>query len=426
MSKPALEKPYSVLARKYRPQNFEDLIGQEPMVQTLANAFSSSRIAQAWMLTGIRGVGKTTTARILARALTYKTSEQDSPTTNCTELGENCKAIMSGTHIDVIEIDAASNTSVENIRDIIEKIKYRPLQARYKIYIIDEVHMLSTAAFNALLKTLEEPPTHVKFIFATTEIQKVPLTILSRCQRFDLRRIDTELLSKHLRNIVVKENVEAEDTALLLLAKAGDGSVRDSLSLLDQAIAYSNGKITENLVNNMLGLSSRTNIIELYKLIMQGNASQALILFNDLYNKGGLPVSILTELADFNHIVLQLKIINKWQNDKDLLAIEKEEGLLLADKLSVATIERSWRILQSGIIDTNNFFNAKQSADMIIIRLCYAATLPNMDNIAKIAPLLLDKAQDLEKKITTPKDIASQILALDPNVKITITERSNN
>lgn len=416
------KQDHKVLARKYRPQNFDDLIGQDHMVKTLENAFSSGRIAQAWMLTGIRGVGKTTTARILARALNYKTANCDTPTTNCQNLGENCMSIMAGNHIDVIEIDAASNTSVENIRDIIEKIRYRPLQARYKVYIIDEVHMLSTAAFNALLKTLEEPPEHVKFIFATTEIQKVPLTVLSRCQRFDLRRIDTEVLAKHLHNIVKKENISAEDNALILLARAGGGSVRDSLSLLDQAIAYSNGMITEKIVNNMLGLSSRDNIIELYKFIMKGDASQALTLFEDLYYRGAEPSNILSELAEFNHIILQLKIINEWKNDSDILLNEKEQGILLASKLSIATIERNWRIIQNGIIDSNNFSNAKQTVEMIIIRLCYAAKLPNMDELAKIMPILLDKANNIEQKINEPAQIAQQILSLDPNAKITITE----
>ena len=425
MNTKSSEKSYNVLARKYRPQTFDDLLGQDHMVQTLVNSFESGRIAQAWLLTGIRGVGKTTTARILARSLIYKTDKIDEPTTHCDIMGENCVTVMAGSHIDVIEIDAASNTSVENIRDIIEKIRYRPLQARYKVYIIDEVHMLSNQAFNALLKTLEEPPQHVKFIFATTEIQKIPLTIVSRCQRFDLRRIDTTLLAIHLRNIIEKEKLKAEDEALILLARAGCGSVRDSLSLLDQAIAYSDGKVTATAVTNMLGLSSRDKIIGLYKLIMQGKSAGALEAFVDLYNKGSDASNILTELADFNHIILQIKIFEHWQKNNDILPIEKEEGLLLAKNLSIATIERNWRILQTGIVDSNNFSNSRQSGEMTIIRLCYASTLPNMDDMAKLAPLLLNKAKELEKKITEPQEIIKHVLSLNPNAKITINEKTN-
>lgn len=414
---------YNVLARKYRPQKFDDLIGQEHMVQTLVNAFASNRIAQAWLLTGIRGVGKTTTARILARALIYKNQQIDRPNTNFTELGEHCADVMAGRHIDVIEIDAASNTSVEKIRDIIEQIRYKPLQARYKVYIIDEVHMLSNQAFNALLKTLEEPPSHVKFIFATTETQKIPLTIISRCQRFDLRRIDTDLLATHLRNIVNQEQVSAQDDALILLARAGFGSVRDSLSLLDQAIAYSNGNITSEIVTKMLGLSDKSELINLYKMIVQNEAKQALEQFNILYNKGAEPINILEDLANFNHIIMQLKIIANWDDNKELLPIEKEEGILLAKKLAIATLERSWRILQSAIIDTNNFNNTKQSAEMAIIRLCYALSLPNMEELAKITPLLLNKAKELEEKISEPQEIIKNILSLNPNAHITISEK---
>ena len=424
MNTKSSEKTYNVLARKYRPQTFDDLLGQDHMVQTLVNSFESGRIAQAWMLTGIRGVGKTTTARILARSLIYKTDKVDEPTTHCDVMGENCAAVMAGSHIDVIEIDAASNTSVENIRDIIEKIRYRPLQARYKVYIIDEVHMLSNQAFNALLKTLEEPPAHVKFIFATTEIQKIPLTIVSRCQRFDLRRIDTNLLATHLGNIIEREKLEAENEALIFLARAACGSVRDSLSLLDQAIAYSGGKITTMAVSNMLGFSSRDKIIDLYKIIMKGEAALALEAFVALYNKGAEPITILTELVDFNHLVLQLKIVEQWQQNNDILPIEREQGLLLAKNLSIATIERNWRILQTGITDTNNFSKSKQAAEMAIIRLCYASTLPNMEEMAKLAPLLLNKAKELEKKITEPQEVIKHVLSINPNAKITINEKN--
>src|SRR5918912_2770222 len=229
---------YRVLARKYRPSNFSELIGQEPMVRTLTNAFATGRIAQAWMLTGVRGVGKTTTARILARALNYQAPGVDGPTLDMPDLGAHCQAIMESRHVDVLEMDAASHTSINDIREITEAARYRPVSARYKVYIIDEVHMLSQAAFNGLLKTLEEPPEHVKFIFATTEIRKVPVTILSRCQRFDLRRVNAARLVAHLRNVLAREGAEAEDEALALMARAGEGSVRDALSLRDQAIVH--------------------------------------------------------------------------------------------------------------------------------------------------------------------------------------------
>ncbi|RUY89337.1 DNA polymerase III subunit gamma/tau, partial [Mesorhizobium sp. M7A.F.Ca.CA.003.01.2.1] len=244
---------YRVLARKYRPSNFSELVGQEPMVRTLTNAFATGRIAQAWMLTGVRGVGKTTTARILARALNYKTADIDQPSVDLAVLGEHCQAIMEGRHVDVIEMDAASHTGIDDIRDIIERVRYAPVSARYKVYIIDEVHMLSTQAFNGLLKTLEEPPPHVKFIFATTEIRKVPITVLSRCQRFDLRRIDAGALVGHLASISAKEGISVDDDALAMIARAAEGSARDSLSILDQAIAHGAGSVGADAVRAMLG-----------------------------------------------------------------------------------------------------------------------------------------------------------------------------
>ena len=263
---------YRVLARKYRPRTFPDLIGQEAMVRTLTNAFASGRIAQGFMLTGVRGVGKTTTARLIARALNYG----DKPTIDMPDYGPHCEAILESRHIDVIEMDAASNTGVDNMREIIDSVRYAPVQARYKVYIIDEVHMLSKSAFNALLKTLEEPPPHVKFIFATTEIHKVPVTILSRCQRFDLKRLDAALLASHYGNIAVKEDVEAEPDALAMIARAAEGSVRDGLSLLDQAIAYGEGKVKAADVAAMLGLMDRSRIIDLFEAVMAGDARAAI------------------------------------------------------------------------------------------------------------------------------------------------------
>ena len=285
---------YRVLARKYRPSNFSELIGQEPMVRTLTNAFATGRIAQAWMLTGVRGVGKTTTARILARALNYKTATVDQPSVDLAVLGEHCQAIMEGRHVDVIEMDAASHTGIDDIRDIIERVRYAPVAARYKVYIIDEVHMLSTQAFNGLLKTLEEPPPHVKFIFATTEIRKVPITVLSRCQRFDLRRIDAGALVAHLSSIADKEGISVDDDALAMIARAAEGSARDSLSILDQAIAHGGGAVSAEAVRAMLGLADRARIVDLFEHVMKGDVAAALAEFRNQYDTGADPAAVLT------------------------------------------------------------------------------------------------------------------------------------
>src|SRR5687768_199393 len=267
---------YRVLARKYRPQTFADLIGQEAMVQTLANAFATGRIAQAYMLTGVRGVGKTTTARLIARALNYNgPGSEAGPTIRMTGMGEHCLAILESRHVDVIEMDAASRTGVDDVRELIEAVRYRPVVARYKVYIIDEVHMLSRQAFNALLKTLEEPPPHVKFIFATTEIRKVPVTVLSRCQRFDLRRLDAGTLTANLRNIATLEQIEVDDNALAMIARAAEGSVRDAQSILDQAIAHGAGRVTAEAVRSMLGLADRARIVDLFEHVMKGDAAAA-------------------------------------------------------------------------------------------------------------------------------------------------------
>ena len=300
---------YRVLARKYRPSSFADLIGQEPMVRTLTNAFRTGRIAQAYMLTGVRGVGKTTTARILARALNYTVAGKvNEPTIDMTELGEHCAAIMEGRHIDVIEMDAASHTGIDDIREIIEASKYRPVSARYKVYIIDEVHMLSKAAFNGLLKTLEEPPPHVKFIFATTEVRKVPVTVLSRCQRFDLRRIEAGRLAELMRGIAAKEEIEVEEEAFRLIARAAEGSARDSLSILDQAIAHASGKVEAEAVRAMLGLADRALIIDLFEEVMRGDVASALPRLKQLYDVGADPAVVLEDLASFTHLVTRLKL----------------------------------------------------------------------------------------------------------------------
>ena len=308
---PDATKAYRVLARKYRPSSFDDLIGQEAMVRTVSNAFETGRIPQAWILTGVRGVGKTTTARILARALNYEKQDGSvkGPTIHMPDLGVHCQAIMESRHMDVLEMDAASHTGVDDVRQINDSVRYAPASARYKVYIIDEVHMLSTAAFNAFLKTLEEPPEHAKFVFATTEIRKVPVTVLSRCQRFDLRRVDADVLMAHLASIARKENVDAEPEALGIIARAAEGSVRDSLSLFDQAIAHAAGLVRADAVRQMLGLADRTRVIDLFEHLARGDIASAFGEFRAQYDVGADPVVVLSDLAEFVNFVTRVKIV---------------------------------------------------------------------------------------------------------------------
>src|SRR4249920_1632961 len=316
---------YRVLARKYRPATFDDLIGQDAMVRTLSNAFETARIPQAWILTGVRGVGKTTTARILARALNYELPDGSvaGPTIKMPAIGTHCQAIMESRHIDVIEMDAASHNGVDDVRQINDAIRYAPVSARYKVYILDEVHMLSTQAFNALLKTLEEPPPHAKFIFATTEIRKVPITILSRCQRFDLRRVDAGLLVKHLAAIAARENIEVEAEALAMIARAAEGSVRDSLSLLDQAIAHAAGSVQAEHVRQMLGLADRARVIDLFEALMRGDIAAALNELRAQYDIGADPAVVLADLAEFTHFVTRVKVVPSVADDPSLIEIER-------------------------------------------------------------------------------------------------------
>ncbi len=378
--------PYRVLARKYRPARFEELIGQEAMVRTLTNAIRTGRLAHAFMLTGVRGVGKTTTARIIARALNCIGLDGTAgPTATPCGQCQNCIGIAEDRHVDVIEMDAASRTSVEDIRELIEGVRYRPVMARYKVYIVDEVHMLSRSAFNALLKTLEEPPEHVKFIFATTEIRKVPVTVLSRCQRFDLRRVEAKTLTQHFAAIAAKEGVAIEPTAAALVARAADGSVRDGLSLLDQAIALSGNTVSEAQVRAMLGLADRTQAFDLFEAAMRGDAAAALSSFATLYASGADPALILQDLLELTHWVTRLKLAPSAAEDPTIPEAERVRGGTLATHLSVPVLARAWQMLLKGLAETQTAPHPGQSAEMVLIRLAYAADLPTPADLVRKA-----------------------------------------
>lgn len=381
----AAPAPYRVLARKYRPAHFGDLIGQDAMVRTLTNAFAAGRIPQAWMLTGVRGVGKTTTARILARALNYQTPDGGgAPTTDLREFGVHCREIIEGRHIDVMEIDAASNNSVDNIRQINDAVRYAPVSARYKVYIVDEVHMLSTGAFNAFLKTLEEPPPHAKFIFATTEIRKVPITVLSRCQRFDLRRVEADRLVAHLGGICRAESVDAEEEALAAIARAAEGSVRDSLSILDQAIAHAAGRITLEDIRAMLGLADRARVIDLFESVLKGDIAAALGELRAQYDAGADPVVVLNDLAEFTHLVTRLKLVPDAVKDNGLAQAERVRGGDFAQRLSVRVLARTWQMLLKGIAEVKQADRPVMAAEMVLVRLAHAADLPTPDEALKM------------------------------------------
>ena len=383
--KPISEKSYKVLARKYRPQNFDDLMGQDVMVQTLKNAFKIDRIAHAYMLTGVRGIGKTTTARLLARALNYKTDLIDKPNIEMSETGYHCLEIMESRHIDVIEMDAASRTGIADIREIIDSINYSPSSARFKIYIIDEIHMLSKAAFNGLLKTLEEPPSHVKFIFATTEVQKVPLTILSRCQRFDLRRFDNDLVRSLLLKVCSKENVKIDDSVIGLISRASGGSARDSLSLLDQAIALSENDeaLSEDLIRKMLGLSDQGRIIDLFEYISSGEVEAALGEIRDQVDIGVDPSNLIEVLGDLVHEMTRHKVT---QENEDNLSLGPENIVRLKSIIedeSVKSLSRYWQMILKAANEIKNFSKPLSALEMAVIRMCYISDLPTPDEIIK-------------------------------------------
>jgi len=382
---PSERGAYQVLARKYRPQDFTDLVGQEALVRTLTNAFEMNRIAHAFILTGVRGIGKTTTARIIARALNCIGPDgTGGPTIEPCGVCSNCKAIAASSHVDVLEMDAASRTGIDDIREIIEGVRYLPNSARYKVYIIDEVHMLSKAAFNGLLKTLEEPPEHVKFIFATTEFRKVPVTVLSRCQRFDLRRLDRAELATHLGNIAGKESAAIDEDALALIGRAAEGSVRDGLSLLDQAIAQhdGDGAIQAASVRDMLGLADRARTIDLFDTVMAGDAATALQELSSQYDHGAEPLMVMQDLADFTHFVTRMKVIGAAAGAG---ATEEEvtRGTALAARLSMPALGRAWQMLLKGIGEVQAAQNTIAAAEMVLIRLCYAADLPSPGDLVK-------------------------------------------
>ena len=399
---------YRVLARKYRPSSFADLIGQDAMVRTLSNAFELKRIHQAYLLSGVRGVGKTTTARIMARALNYHlpardgAPEVDAPTIRMAEIGTHCEAIIESRHPDVIEMDAASHTGIDDVRELIEGARYRPVMARTKVYIIDEVHMLSKQAFNGLLKTLEEPPDHVKFLFATTEADKVPVTVRSRCQRFDLRRVEADVLIRHLASICEREGVETDDEALLVVARAAEGSVRDALSLLDQAIAHgaaaSGGagapRVEAETVRAMLGLADRTKIIDLFETVMAGRLAEAMAILNDLHDAGADPGHVVSDLADFVHLVTRLKLVPEAAKDVALTEEERRRGAAFAGPLSLPVLTRAWQLLLKGLADIKDAPRPLAAADMVLVRLACAADLPTPDEALRRLAALPTGAPD--------------------------------
>ena len=377
--------PYVVLARKYRPETFSSLIGQSAMVTTLTNAFAADRIAQGYMLTGVRGVGKTTTARILARALNYaRPGLPDRPTVDMPDYGIHCADIIASRHPDVIEMDAASNTGIDNVREIIESARYRPLSARYKVFIIDEVHMLSKGAFNALLKTLEEPPEHVKFIFATTEVRKVPVTVLSRCQRFDLRRVDVAELARHFQRIVEAEAATAEGEALTLIARAAEGSVRDGLSILDQAIAMGRGTVEASSVRQMLGLTDRSHLFDLAELIFAGRAAEMLAAYDALHARGSDPGQLIADLAEVIHLAVRVRVAGAGSAGDALSAEDVRRTGVIAERVSLALLSRAWQMLLKGLDEIARAPNAKTAAEMVLVRLAYTADLPAPDEIIRL------------------------------------------
>lgn len=400
---------YLVLARKYRPQKFDELIGQEVLVTTLSNAIKNNRLHHAYILTGIRGVGKTTTARIIAKTLNCENADAANSAKACGEC-ENCRLITGSKHQDVIEIDAASRTGVDDIREIIDSIAYAPVSSRHKIYIIDEVHMLSNNAFNALLKTLEEPPAHVKFIFATTEIRKVPVTILSRCQRFDLRRLDEKEIASHLKNILVKENFEAEELGLTLIAKVSEGSVRDSLSLLDQALANNNHQkfLSADLIEKMLGLNDKTKILELFSALLRGDFSESSQIFNEFYSRSSDVLQLLQDLLAITHKTTSTKLLKDYKLD-DCSKFQQDKIHEIAKEISLNSLTRIWQMLVKGASEITFSSSPKMMFEMLMMRICYLAALPDLKQVLLIVdgdknPQKKNQEKNIDQKIDENND----------------------
>ena len=403
MNKVNEDDSYKVLARKYRPETFKDLVGQAAMVQTLKNAFEADRIAQAFILTGIRGTGKTTTARIIAKGLNcIGLDQKGGPTVEPCGKCSNCTAIIEGNHVDVLEMDAASRTGVDDIREIIEGIYYKASSGRFKVYIIDEVHMLSNNAFNALLKTLEEPPKHVKFIFATTEIRKVPVTVLSRCQRFDLRRIEPEEMIALLQRIAKSEGVNVSEDAFRMITRASEGSARDATSLLDQAISHGGGGSDAKHVRDMLGIADRGRVLDLFKMIMQGDAAAALTELNSQYSDGADPIVVLKDLAEITHWISVSKITPDMNEDPTITLDERTRGIELSKTLSMRALTRMWQMLVKSLGEITIAPSPIMAAEMIIIRLTHAADLPPTDELIKTIESKLRPDRN-EKKIENPQ-----------------------
>lgn len=399
---------YVVLARKYRPQNFNELLGQDALVKTITNAIKNNRLHHAYILTGIRGVGKTTTARIIAKALNCTGKDAtNGATVNPCGICENCRAIAESRHIDVLELDAASRTGVDDIREILDGVRYKPTNARYKVYIIDEIHMLSKQAFNALLKTLEEPPSHVIFIFATTEIRKVPVTVLSRCQRFDLQRLSIETLMGHFKNIIEKEGLKAEDEALHLIAKAADGSCRDGLSLLDQAISLGGGEVKTDIVKNMIGLADRSLTFELFENLVAGKVEDVIKNLDQQHQNGANPLTLLQDLISVTHLLAKVKIVPEALNDPALSENEKDFCTKTAPNVPIAVLSKIWQMLIKGLSELNIAPLQNDALEMILIRIAYSANMPTPAEILDG----LKKNSDLGA-ITLKKDQASAVSPL--------------
>ena len=411
---------YVVLARKYRPQSFNELLGQDALVKTITNAIKNNRLHHAYILTGIRGVGKTTTARIIAKALNCTGKDAlNGATINPCGICENCRAIAESRHIDVLELDAASHTGVGDVREILDGVRYKPTNGRYKVYIIDEVHMLSNSAFNALLKTLEEPPSHVIFIFATTEIRKVPVTILSRCQRFDLQRLGIELLMEHFKNIAQKEGFNAEEEALHLIAKAADGSCRDGLSLLDQAISLGMGDVKTEIVKEMIGLADRGQTFELFESLVLGKTDEVMINITKQYCDGANPITILQDLINVTHLLAKVKIVAESINDVSLSENEKEFCTRVAPQVPIAVLSKMWQMFIKGLSELSIAPSQTDALEMILIRVAYSANLPTpaelLDGLKKNSNLGVVQASSFSENVLQ-RNIVSEEKSSDTNV----------